>query len=146
MKIIKKNIEKELEVVHKISFQLNSYYNNKLLTISEDEVFFTLNFSDELNKFKKVIEINNNPSNRNIGSLSFNLAYKTEFVNEDDVKKRMDKLHFLFSVNNQFIFRIFSPRLNLIKTLYLFINTIIYLIPLFVVLNMTLSLSILLMM
>lgn len=146
MKIIKKNIEKELEVVHKISFQLNSYYNNKLLTISEDEVFFTLNFSDELNKFKKVIEINNNPSNRNIGSLSFNLAYKTELVNEDDVKKRMDKLHFLFSVNNQFIFRIFSPRLNLIKTLYLFINTIIYLIPLFVVLNMTLSLSILLMM
>jgi len=146
MKIIKKNIEKELEVVHKISFQLNSYYNNKLLTISEDEVFFTLNFSDELNKFKKVIEINNNPSNRNIGSLSFNLAYKTELVNEDDVKKRMDKLHFFFSVNNQFIFRIFSPRLNLIKTLYLFINTIIYLIPLFVVLNMTLSLSILLMM
>lgn len=98
MKIIENNNKYEIETFHKISFQIYTYFNNNLLNISEDEIFFTQNFTDDLHKFKYYIDTNKKYMNKKIGNLSFNLGLKTEMLNEMDVSQRKGKLNDLFSV------------------------------------------------
>ena len=98
MKIIKTIQDNDIETIHKISFQIYSYHNNKLLTISEDEMFVTQNYSDETSKYKNYINTNTKQYNKKIGNLSFNFGFKTEELYEKEIFQTKDKIFNYFSV------------------------------------------------
>ena len=98
MKVVESNIELE-DIVHKISFKLYNYYNNKLLTISDDDIYIIHNLTDEVHKHKYFLNNNMKYYNKKIGNLSFNIAHKTECLNEKDITKRKAKFYNSCSVN-----------------------------------------------
>ena len=93
-----------LDGTHKISFLIYTYYNNKMLPISEDELYVTNNNSEEIVKFKFYLNTNMKYYNKKIGNLYFNLAYKTEELYDKDLNEKKDKLLGTFGVNIVFIF------------------------------------------
>ena len=97
MKIIESNHE-DSETIHKVSVGIYSYVGNKLLAISEDEIFFQKNFSDDTHKFKHYLNTNLKHINRKIGNISMNIGLKTELLNQKDILNRKDKLFNQFSV------------------------------------------------
>lgn len=84
--------------IHKISFHIYTYYNNKMLSICEDELYVSSNNDEEIVKFKFYLNTNMKYYNKKIGNLYFNLAYKTEELHEKDLQDKNNKILGTFSV------------------------------------------------
>ena len=96
------NSANNLEGINKISFNIYTYYSNKMLSICEDELYVSSNNDDEIVKFKLYLNTNMKFYNKKIGNLYFNLAYKTEELNDKDLQEKNNKIIGTFSVNTLF--------------------------------------------
>ena len=88
------------EGIHKISFLIYTYFNNKMLSICEDEIYVSNNYDEEIVKFKFYLNTNMKYYNKKIGNLYFNLAYKTEELHDKDLQDYNNKILNTFTVND----------------------------------------------
>lgn len=65
-------------VIHKISIQLCTYAKNRLIPISQDDMYIQIRSENQMIKYKLYKNMNSKYNNKKVGNVLFNFSYKKE--------------------------------------------------------------------